>query len=179
LDRPFIVTFIGGLILAAVANHWHAVQQRTNLQLELMRKFPTVYNTDTSQLNSWLAHIVWVAEEKNKSAAADQKKIASWSAELAHAQDEFYKSQSLEDLLVPIQAVFHSPDVQTAVDALGKKWQELQDLTAKTSRDYNDGNESLSITEAASAEASRRNIAKELDADKAKLLKALAAELTS
>ncbi len=80
LDRPFVVTVIGGLFLALLTNHWQMVRQRRSLQLELMRKLPSVFEGRGNLLDSWLSHVEWVAEEKNQP-IPDMQKIKAWSAD--------------------------------------------------------------------------------------------------
>lgn len=172
LDRPFVVTVIGGLFLALVANHWQVVKQRHSLQLELMRKLPSVFEERGNLLDSWLSHVEWVAEEKNQP-IPDMRKIKAWSAEIPQIQDDYNKSNPIDDVVVPIEVAFDSREVEVAAEKLRSDWGQFEELMMKTNRDYN-ANESLSQSELKSEKESRRRIVDQLNVDESKLTEALA-----
>lgn len=116
VDRPFVVTLMGGIILWLLSAHWQTLQHRNDLRLDLIRRLPSVVDTRANLLNSWLAHIEWIADGKLKH--DDQKKIDGWESQLVQAEVEFFKSESFEDVLIPTEAAFNSRDVRKTVNEL-------------------------------------------------------------
>jgi hypothetical protein len=174
LDRPFVVTVVGGILLAFLTHYWQTNQQLNNLQLDLMRNFPSAFESRGSLLNDWIVHVLWRAEERNRpSEHRNQKEIDRWSSEIVHIEQEYIKTGSLDDLLWPIEITFNSADVHAAIEKLSSKWKEFENLINNTNREYN-AKESLTPEEIHSLDISRRKIVDELENSKEGLLKALA-----
>jgi hypothetical protein len=177
MDRPFIVALVSGALLALLAHRWQTLQQRSDLQLELLRKFPLVFEVRVSLLNAWLANVLWLAEERNKPSANQVKdKIDRWLKKIDEFEKGFYNAEPLDDLLIPMEACFPSNDVANKARKLMSKWSDFENLMTTANQEYNP-HQSLPAERIQSLGESRHKIVQELEISKAALLRALAKNL--
>jgi hypothetical protein len=171
VDRPFVVTLMGGIILWLLSAHWQTLQHRNDLRLDLIRRLPSVLDTRANLLNSWIAHIEWIADGKLKH--GDQQKIDGWKSQLIQTEVEYFKSESFEDVLIPVEAAFDSPDVRATINRLDQTCEQFETLGQKASGTYNQS-ESLTPEQIASFKKERERLKDLLQKQKSKLLKAMA-----
>lgn len=174
MDRSIIVALVSGLILGWLAHRWQRSQQRSDLQLELLRKFPLVFETRGNLLNALLTHVIWIAKEKNKPPAQQrQDQITRWRSEIATFGLELIKSEPPEGALIPMEACFPSEDIRKKSMRMLEKWSKFEDDVSGIDDKYNE-NESLSEEEIYAADKLRCSSKKELEDCKTVLLQALA-----
>jgi len=174
MDRPIIVALVSGLILGWLAHRWQRSEQRSDLQLELLRKFPLVFETRGNLLNAWFTHVLSMAKQRTKIPAQQrQDKITLWRTEIAAFEMEFFKSEPLEDLLIPMEACFPSEDIRNKSTKMLAKWRKFDNNFNIINHKYN-VNKCLSAKEIHAADELRLSSIKELENCKTALLQALA-----
>ncbi len=189
LDRPFVqallVTFIGGLIVTLITLMWQSREKQNSLdlqyqrsqdslnlqyqrslndkKLELLRTLTTVYPTSGNVLNTQLALLLWLTEERNKpKSTRDENQISATQLEISKLTEQFRKVETMEGLSIQIETLFASPAVQSGASKIRTKWVEFDKLCNDTNAAYNKS-ENLKKPDIDRYEDSRNHIMEELN----------------
>ena len=191
LDRPIVLTLIttlvGGGIVGGATTWWQVLEKRriaeteyqralVNTKFALLRTFAAAYQRSGNVLNSWLLHVLWIAEEKDKSQIQiDARKIRSWASEVSRLQDEYSKAEAVDGVLVQIEGVFSS-EVRATAQTMKKKWESFEELMREVNRRYN-VSESMTSQDIVQLGNLRKASLQELEGLKNKLLTEMGDEI--
>lgn len=192
LDRPIVLTLIttliGGGIVGGATTWWQVLEKRRSSETEYQRTlvntkfavfqaFTAAYQSAGNVLNSWLVHVLWIAEERNKPASRrDAQKIKGWTSEITRLQGEYAKTASVDGVLAQVDGAYSSGEVRTTAQAMAKKMESLENLMRDVNNKYNVA-ESLSQEEIAQFDSLRRTTVHEIETLKGKLLTQMGEEI--
>jgi hypothetical protein len=185
LDRPIVLTLIGGVLLTLLTTWWQVSEKRTELDLEyarhrmdqkseLLRSLPSVYEKSGNILNQWLMDVLWMADEQNKH--SEKRVIKSYSSEILGLQADFGKTENPEGILRLIQVEFVAPTVRTSATEMLDKWKQFTELLTQTNREYS-LHQSLTPEQIQQLGGVREIIRKDLNSDEEHLTQEAAREL--
>lgn len=191
LDRPIVLalitTLIGGGIVGGATTWWQLLEQSriketeyqralVNTKFALLRTVASTYQSSGNILNSWLAHVLQLAEEKNEQAhRKDSKKIKILESKVAWLHDEYSKVEPVDGILAQVDGAF-SGDARTTAQTMAKKWESLENLMRDVNKKYN-VTKSMSQQEIAQADSLRTTTVQELETLKGTLLRQMGEEI--
>lgn len=190
-DRPIAITLVGGVALTLITTLWNSLETRRQddveykraifkdvyikEQIELIKNFPKAFDNTGTIVNSWLTHILWVAEEKNEKNTRSNV-IKKWEEEIKRLQHKYESSEPLEGMLKQIQVMFACQTLRNSAQILYEKWQEFTQLHHTVNRDYNDG-EKIIASDAKQYESKRKELLKQLERRKDIVIEGMSYEM--
>jgi hypothetical protein len=150
LDRPFVVTVIGGLFLAWLAHQWDANEKErertltyqravTAEQQQLIKDFGEGYQKTVSTLNTWFTTVIWIADEHNKPRTSDtDRNIKAWKEQTQKLEERFSMAVPLDITLTRVRVLFRCKSVQDVGSKMLAQWQTLVETFRSFQREWND-----------------------------------------
>lgn len=191
-DRPVVLTLIATIALTLITTWWNHLENRrqdtlnhrqaiykdvfVQQQLALITSLPKAYELSGTLANSWLVHLLWLAEEKNKGKDARQDAIKQWQEEIQKLQAAYAKAPSIDGLIGQIKVIYACDGTRAAADQLNRTWRAFLKLHQDTVQAYN-AKEGLPAQAIATAETARRQQLKTLQEQYDALIKGMGDEL--
>jgi len=177
-DRPIVLTLIGTVLLTLATTYWGTMQHRYDLKLELLRTLPMAHQKTGNILNQRIVHVIWVAEENNKSKTEQcTANIKSWSKKINFWEQEYAKADDVDGILSMVQALYVRPEVRRKAKAMKERFRKLVDLLQETNQIYNTTH-SLPRERLKEIKVSRVKLINELDDLKDQILVDMGRELS-
>jgi hypothetical protein len=173
LDRPFVLTIMGGLAAGLLTTWWQASDKRreidvayqrtiTGEQLSLMKEFDAAYENTGEIVNSWFARVVWIAEEANKpKTPATGRNIAEWKDQTHKLEERFSAAAPMDSVLLRVGVLYRCASVKATASQLLNTWRAYVDTFQAFNREWNE-KQQLSKSQIDTAESSRRKMLADL-----------------
>jgi hypothetical protein len=188
LDRPFVVTLIGGIFLAVLAHVWDANEKERERELTyqraligeqqvLLKEFGTVYQNTVSTINSWFARVVWIADERNKKRSTETAtNIKAWKGQTQKLEERYSATVPLDVTLIRVRVLYSCKSVRDAASEMLTLWQTFLDAFQSFNRKWND-KQTVPNDAIRKNEESRRQILNQLETLEYRLVEKMAGEL--
>jgi hypothetical protein len=190
LDRPIVVTFIGGLVLALIAHLWDRNEKTRESELTyrravasaqeaVLKDFGTTFMNNLQILNSWFTHVVWIAQEKMKPQSLERdKNINKWEQEIGQLEDRYSTVIPLDPTLVRVRAIYTCPSVKQSASDMNLAFDNFIDTFQSFNQNINTGQLPAPAAIAAT-DQSRIKARDNLEALEDKLLERMAGEIVA
>ncbi len=195
LDRPFVVTFIGGVIIAALTFLWQDFQRRqatsaayetalATQQIDLLKQLSPAFEGSGGALNGWFTRLIWIAEETNNVLREPNEttkqmrndSIDGWKKEILSQEERFNASGTLDGVLNLTSSLYRCKSVSKPARDLSTVWQGFQGYFQTFNREWND-KQLLDKEKIDKASAFRKATVDRMNKLKAELLREMALEL--
>jgi type II secretory pathway pseudopilin PulG len=190
LDRPFVLTIMGGLTAALLTTWWQASDKRREMevtyqravvseQLSLVKEFDAAYENTGEIVNSWFARVIWIAEEANKpNTPVADKKIAEWKEQTHKLEERFSSAVPVESVALRISVLYRCASVKDAAAQTLKAWRAYVSTFQTFNRDWNE-RQQLSKSQIDATESSRKKMLAELERHHENLIAHMAGEVSA
>jgi hypothetical protein len=150
LDRPFVVTVVGGLFLAFLAHMWDSNEKErertltyaravTSEQQGLIKEFGEGYQRSVSTLNTWFTTVIWIADEQNKKQSVETDgHIKTWKEQAQKLEERYSAAVPLDITLTRVRVLFRCKSVQDVASKMLESWAKLMGTFGSFERAWND-----------------------------------------
>jgi hypothetical protein len=190
LDRPIVVTFVGGLILALLAHKWDIdekarerefTQHRAVLseQQNLLRELGNTFMNTVQVSNAWFSYVIWIAQERPKEQSDVRKEnINKWGQQIQKLQEQYSMATPLDPTLVRVGILYRCEAVKETASDMSRIWDAFLDMFQSFNRESN-ANPLVPAERAAKADESRAQLLDQLQDLEGTLLEKMSAEISA
>jgi hypothetical protein len=190
LDRPFVLTIMGGVAAGLLTTWWQASDKRREMevtyqraiageQLALVKEFDVAYENTAGIVNGWFARVIWIAEETNKlKTPTTDKNIAEWKDQTHKLEERFLAAAPMDSVLLRVGVLYRCASVKNKASQMLNTWHTYVDTFQAFNRAWNE-KQQLSKPEIDTAEGSRKKMLAELENLNEQLILRMAGELSA
>lgn len=174
LDKPIVLTIVGGLIAGALTTYWQISEKRREMeltyqravageQIALITEFSGVYANTGATLNGWFTRVIWIADVSNEPFTPEiQRNVMQWKEQIQKLEERYAAAPPLDGVLSRIAVLYRCPSVSDTASEMLKEWNGYLEAFQAFNRRWNDRQE-LPQEEVDRAEASRRQALQRLE----------------
>jgi hypothetical protein len=190
LDRPFVLTILGGVAAGLLTTWWQASEKRREIevtyqraimseQLSLVKELDATYQNTGEIVNGWFARVIWIAEEANRpKSPGTEKNIAKWKDQTQKLEERFSTAPPLGSLLLRIAVLYRCPSVKNTASQMLQSWDAYVNTFQIFNRDWNE-KQQLSKSQIDTAESARRKMLSDLEKFNEHLTRRMAGEISA
>jgi hypothetical protein len=190
LDRPFVLTIMGGLTAALLTIWWQASDKRREMeityqravvseQLSLVKEFDAAFENTGEIVNSWFARVVWIAGETNRpKTPATDKKIAEWKDQAHKLEERLSAAVPVESVVLRVSVLYRCASVKDSASQILKAWRAYVGTFQTFNQDWNE-RQPLLKSQIDTAESSRKTMLVELERLHDNLIAHMAGEVSA